>query len=96
MERFWGALLGGRIVPNTLVRRMRRAPEGPGGPGEGYAYGLGLWLRNGGALVLQGEDSGVWFFATHDPATGLTWTVAGTTSEAAWPVLHGLREALTP
>ena len=94
MERFWDALLGGRIVPDELVARMRRAPQGPGGPGEGYAYGLGLWLRDGGALVLQGEDSGVSFWSAHEPATGLTWTVAGTTADAAWPVVRALRETL--
>ncbi|MCM0639451.1 serine hydrolase domain-containing protein [Cellulomonas wangsupingiae] len=94
MEQFWDALLGGRIVPDDLVARMRRAPQGPGGPGEGYAYGLGLWLRDGGALVLQGEDSGVSFWSAHEPATGLTWTVAGTTADGAWPVVRALREAL--
>ncbi|MBO3094939.1 serine hydrolase domain-containing protein [Cellulomonas dongxiuzhuiae] len=94
MERFWGALLGGRIVPDELVARMRRAPGGDGGPADGETYGLGLWLRDSGSVTLEGEDSGVSFWSTHEPATGLTWTVAGSTSAAAWPVVRALRDAL--
>ncbi|MCC2313720.1 serine hydrolase domain-containing protein [Cellulomonas xiejunii] len=92
MERFWGALLGGRIVPDELVARMRRAPEG-GDAGDGY--GLGLWLRDDDAVTLEGMDTGVSFWSTHHPATGLTWTVAATTADAAWPVVRTLRESLT-
>ena len=91
MERFWAALLGGRIVPDELVARMRTAAEPPE---DDDAYGLGLWLRDDDAVGLEGADTGVSFWSTHEPRTGLTWTVAGTTVDAAWPVASALREAL--
>lgn len=94
MERFWAALLGGRIVPDDLVARARRVPGGGGDVPPGHRYGLGLWLPGEG-VALEGEDSGVSFLSTHDPTTGLTWTVAGTTADAARPVVRALRGALT-
>ena len=97
MERFWDALLGGRIVPDELVARMRRTPgdDATDDATDDERYGLGLWLPGtGDAVALEGHDTGVSFSSTHDPATGLTWTVAGTTAEAAWPVARALREAL--
>lgn len=92
MERFWGALLTGRIVPADVVADMR-TERGRTEDDEGY--GLGLYLPGGDAVELVGEDTGVSFYSTHDPATGLTWTVAGTTAEVAWPVARALRDALT-
>jgi len=95
VERFWGALLGGRIVPDELVERMRRVPGDAGADPDDDRYGLGLWLPGtGDAVSLEGEDTGVSFWSTHDPATGLTSTVAGTTSDAAWPVVRALRDTL--
>ncbi|SFJ59944.1 serine hydrolase [Cellulomonas sp. KH9] len=106
MERFWGALLGGRILPDELVERMRRVPadgataaEAADGTAhdddEEERYGLGLWLPGtADAVALEGQDTGVSFFSTHDPATGLTVTVAGTTADAAWPVAQALRDAV--
>lgn len=91
MERFWAALLDGRLVPAALVAALRE----PRSTGEdGSAYGLGVWLPGGTAVGLVGEDTGVSFSSRHDPATATTWTVAGTTAEAAWPVVRALREAL--
>lgn len=91
MERFWAALVGGRIVPDTLVAPMRE-PRSTGE--EGSAYGLGVWLPGGESVGVVGEDAGVSFSSRHDPATATTWTVAGTTAAAAWPVVRAVREAL--
>ncbi|WP_222928318.1 serine hydrolase domain-containing protein [Cellulomonas telluris] len=90
MEGFWSALLAGRLVPDDLVAAMRE----PRPTGDDEAYGLGLWLFDDGTVGLAGEDTGVSFASRHDPATGTTWTVAGTTAEAAWPVARAVREAL--
>ncbi|MBO9569344.1 MAG: beta-lactamase family protein [Cellulomonas iranensis] len=91
VERLWGALLSGRIVPADLVARMREVR----GDTEDGRYGLGLWLPEpDGAVSLEGQDTGVSFWSQHDPTTGLTITVAGTTADAAWPVARALREAL--
>jgi len=94
MERFWRALLGGAILPADVVARMRAVPDDDAS--ADHRYGLGLWLPGtGDAVALEGEDTGVSFWSTHEPATGLTWTVAGTTADAAWPVVRALREALS-
>ncbi len=92
MERLWAALLGGRILPADLVADARsvHAPE----TDDQYACGLGLWLPGDDVVALEGEDSGVSFWSTHEPRTGLTTTVAGTTDQAAWPVVKALRAAL--
>jgi CubicO group peptidase (beta-lactamase class C family) len=91
VERFWGALLGGRIVPAGLVAQAREVRSDT----DDGRYGLGLWLPEpDGAVSLEGQDTGVSFWSQHDPATGLTITVAGTTADAAWPVARALREAL--
>ncbi len=92
MERFWGALLGGRVVPDDVVAAMR-APRST--DDDDSSYGLGLWLPGGDAVQLVGEDAGVSFLSRHDPATATTWTVAGTTAEAAWPVVRAVRTALS-
>ncbi|QCB95397.1 class A beta-lactamase-related serine hydrolase [Cellulomonas shaoxiangyii] len=90
MERFWHALLGGRIVPDVLVARMRE----PRPTGDDESYGLGVWLLDDGTVGLAGQDTGVSFSSWCDPRTATTRTVAGTTADAAWPVARALREAL--
>jgi len=91
MHRFWRALLDGRIVPPELVEEARRPRKEAA---YGYAgYGLGLWLPDGG-VSLEGNDTGVSFRSVHLPERDLTWTVAGTTEDVAWPVARALRVAL--
>jgi hypothetical protein len=45
-------------------------------------------------VILDGYDAGVSFRSLHDPAGQLTFTVAGTTSDGAWPVARLLAERL--
>lgn len=91
MYRFWHALLDGRIVPRELVEEARRPRLEES---ESYAgYGLALWLPTGG-VSLEGEDTGVSFRSVHLPERDFTWTVAGTTSDAAWPLAQALWAAL--
>lgn len=95
MERFWDALLAGRIVPRALVTDAT-TPHATTADGR-YAYGLGLWLPPGapGVVALEGEDAGVSFWSAHRPAVPdgpaeATVTVAGTTASAAWPVVRAV------
>ena len=90
---FWRALFDGRIVPAEWVTQMTRPhsvlPEGRA------RYGLGFWLAEDGPnTILIGGDAGVSFCSNHDPTTGRTWTVAGNTSEGAWPLIRAMPEAL--
>ncbi|GCD20019.1 serine hydrolase [Cellulomonas algicola] len=99
MERFWDALLGGRILPPDLLAQAT-TPHATTHGGE-YAYGLGLWLppEAPGVVQLEGEDAGVSFWSAHRPARAgagpeATVTVAGTTARAAWPVARVVGDRL--
>lgn len=99
MERFWDALLGGRIVPPDLLAQAT-TPHAATQDGR-YAYGLGLWLppEAPGVVQLEGEDAGVSFWSAHRPARAgggpeATVTVAGTTASAAWPVARAVGDRL--
>ncbi|MEO6205397.1 MAG: serine hydrolase domain-containing protein, partial [Mycobacteriales bacterium] len=85
LASFWSALVGGRIVPESVVAEMVRPrstdPEAP------RRYGLGFWLHESSdVLWLEGYDAGVSFRSVHDPGTGLTHTVIGSTDRGAWPL----------
>ncbi|WP_041553286.1 serine hydrolase domain-containing protein [Cellulomonas fimi] len=99
MERFWDALLAGRVVPPALVAEAT-TPHATTADGA-YAYGLGLWLPPWapGVVQLEGEDAGVSFWSAHRAAVPggapeVTATVAGTTAGAAWPVERAVRTVL--
>ena len=92
VHRFWTALYHGRIVPRETVAEMTR-PRGR--TPDGRRYGLGFWLDpTGPEVVLEGYDAGVSFRTRYDPVTTTTWTVAGNTSDGAWPVARALAEHL--
>ncbi len=93
MNRFWDSLFAGRIVPDEWVGEMTQphseAPE------EEARYGLGFWLAESGPIVrLVGADAGVSFTSSHDPTTGMTWTVISNTSDGAWPLVRHFQENL--
>lgn len=99
MERFWDALLGGRILPPDLLAEAT-TPHATTADGA-YAYGLGLWLppEAPGVVQLEGEDAGVSFWSAHRPSgvagrPEATVTVAGTTASAAWPVARAVGDRL--
>jgi CubicO group peptidase (beta-lactamase class C family) len=93
VQRLWVALLAGRIVaPQTVTEMVRPRSDVPE---EGLRHGLGVWLHpSGDAVITAGQDAGVSFYSLHDPVSGLTLTVIGTTAQAAWPVARALREQL--
>ena len=78
VRTLWLAVLGGRILPEPLVRRMT-APT-IAATADALGYGLGVWLHASGVLELHGYDAGVAIRSMHDPRTGTTWTVASNVS----------------
>ncbi|MDJ0790979.1 MAG: serine hydrolase domain-containing protein [Acidimicrobiia bacterium] len=90
---FWRALFDGRIVPTEWVIEMTRPHSVI--PAGSDRYGLGFWLAEDSPnTILIGGDTGVSFCSNHDPTTGTTWTVAGNTTEGAWPLIRMMPEAL--
>ena len=78
---FWRALFAGSIVgEETLAEMLRdRSPTAR----EDRGYGLGFWLPlDGGAVRLEGGDTGVRFASVHDPDRLLTWTLLSNTDQA--------------
>ena len=93
VSRFWAALLAGRIVPAATVAEMIR-PRSPL-PSMAVRYGLGFWLRDvAGRVQMEGGDAGVSFRSIHDRSSSTTYTVIGTTADAAWPITKALNEQL--
>lgn len=93
LSAFWKALFAGRIVPPSLVAKMTR-PRSTSLDGTGR-YGLGFWLHKSTDTVwLEGYDAGVSFRSVHEPASGLTHTVIGTTDAGAWPLSRLLNAEL--
>jgi CubicO group peptidase (beta-lactamase class C family) len=93
LRTFWTAFLAGRIVASEQVREMVRPRSDV--PDEGMRYGLGFWLApEGDAVHLVGGDAGVSFRSAHDPATDVTWSVLGNSSNGAWPVARAVMEVL--
>jgi CubicO group peptidase (beta-lactamase class C family) len=89
VRRFWTALFEGLIVSRATVEAVMR-PRSEVSE-QGFAYGLGLWLRpERGTALLEGADVGVSFRSEHDPASGRTWTVASNTGDGAWPIARAL------
>lgn len=88
----WRSLFAGRIIsPDTVESMVRPRTTRPDGSG----YGLGVWLPKPGFVRLSGMDAGASFCSWHAPASGLTWSVLGTTSDAAWPVVDLLNATLS-
>ncbi|ALG05865.1 serine hydrolase domain-containing protein [Kibdelosporangium phytohabitans] len=89
---FWPALFEGAIVPIDRVATMTRSRSEYD---EKLHYGLGFWLPVGtGNVMLEGYDAGVSFRSTHQPESGLTYTVVANDSEGAWPITRRLSELL--
>ncbi len=93
MHTFWESLFTGRIVSTDRVGEMTRPHSDA--PEEEARYGLGFWLAETGPIVrLVGADAGVSFTSSHDPTSGMTWTVVSNTSDGAWPIVRQLQQTL--
>jgi len=92
-DRFWTALFAGAILPAAVVDDMVRAHQHA--PAQSLDYGLGFWLRPDRATaMLEGCDAGVSFRSAHDRTSGLTYTVAGNTTDGAWPLVRLLDDVV--
>lgn len=92
LDAFWRGLLGGRILPASLVEAMTERVTSDAEDGDGY--GRGLWLTDG-LLMMLGGDHGITANSSHDPATGVTVTLLS--NEQDIPVMkrvNGLRAAI--
>jgi CubicO group peptidase (beta-lactamase class C family) len=97
LDRFWRALVGGRLLTRETTATMlaTHATPGPDQPTEGYGYGV--WIADSGderRYVVVGEDPGASMVSWIEPATGLVLTVLGNTDSAAWPMHAALRAAM--
>jgi len=92
VHSLWSALFDGQIVSRASVAAMVRPRSDV--PSASMRYGLGFWLYDSGAVMLEGYDAGVSFRCVHDPASQLTHTVVANTSDGAWPLTRHLEEFL--
>lgn len=69
VEKFWMALLGGKLINVDFVNRMI-SPQVPNG-----AYGYGVWLLNGKIPSFQGCDPGANFITSYDLEKQLIITI---------------------
>jgi CubicO group peptidase (beta-lactamase class C family) len=77
---FWRALSAGAIVRDETLAEMLRERSVPR---DDRGYGLGFWLPSGGGAVrLEGGDTGVRFATVHDPERLVTWTLLSNTDVA--------------
>jgi len=93
IARFWTALLDGRVVPSEWVAEMIR-PQSTRPPNT-RAYGLGFWLAPArDAIHMEGNDPGISFRSSFEPATGLLYTVISNTTSGAWPIVRAIEATL--
>lgn len=89
MMRFWGALLDGRIVPQTMVDRMTtpntRATVDV--LDEHESYGLGFWIGvDRSTVLLNGCDAGVSARTGYNRALGLRFCLLANNADDVWPL----------
>jgi CubicO group peptidase (beta-lactamase class C family) len=98
LAALWDALLGHRLVGEATLARMltphwRTDPERDDGH-----YGYGIWIRQRGdrpaAYTMVGEDPGVAFSSTLDPASGVLCGLFGNTVDATWGMLGAIAPIL--
>jgi D-alanyl-D-alanine carboxypeptidase len=71
LDRFSGALLGGRLLSQTELAKMKRGTEAPENPMGVSVYGLGLTkLRLSCGVTLYGNMGGLAGYTTWMQATG--------------------------
>ena len=90
LDRFWTALLDGRIVDATTVELMT-TPRSV--HDDTTSYGLGFWLSPDGDHVwLEGMDAGVSMQTGVRRSTGERYSVLANTSSGAWPIVRAVTD----
>ncbi len=93
LDRFWRALVGGRLLGESLLRAML-TPQVP--VAEGQSYGFGIHIREdphpSGLLRYEahGFDPGVNAYAVHYPALDVNAIVLSNLDQGATGVFHAL------
>lgn len=89
LAKFWKALFGGVIV-NDKTRETLIEPI-TSETGEGMRYARGFWRgKNNDDVILSGGDAGISAYTSHNPATGVTWTILSNTTSGAWDLLSAV------
>lgn len=82
--RFWQALLDGRLLPANLVADMWTVHA----QDDGAQYGLGFWLRDGGAAVeFMGSDPGVSFLTRLERSSGRIAVLVSNYGDNVWKLM---------
>lgn len=84
VDRFWTALLGGKLISADLLVQMISLQSS----GGSKHYGYGVWLRkaNGGTLTpyIQGQDPGVSFISSYDTVNNVEITAVSNKGDDVW------------
>jgi CubicO group peptidase (beta-lactamase class C family) len=91
VDRFWSALLEGRLLsPATVADALTARTDDAS---NGMGSGLGFWLhRDREAAELHGFDPGVGFVSVVDRDAAWAFTVIVNTSRGSWPMRERLLE----
>lgn len=95
-QRFWNALLGGRLLGTELLGEMLR-PQAASHPLPGRHYGLGVWLRTSPlprAALAIGSDPGADMVSACFLDRSLVLTVLSNESDGAWKLYKQAVELL--
>jgi len=86
VEKFWDNLLGGKLLPDHLLKEMLSLQSHSG---DDY-YGYGIWLEKteGGTLEpwFQGCDPGVSFISSYNRNQKLNITIISNTGNNVWEI----------
>ena len=87
LERFWTALMAGRLLPRPKAREML-SPQVP----DGW-YGYGVWLKEQADMddylpFIQGNQPGVSFISSYDKHKNRSITLMSNFESDVW-TLHG-------
>ncbi|MEM8706877.1 MAG: serine hydrolase domain-containing protein [Actinomycetota bacterium] len=90
LDRFWTAVLDGRVVSADAITMMTNPRSADN---ETTSYGLGFWLSATGDHVwLEGMDAGVSMQTGVRRSTGERYSVLANTSAGAWPLVKRITD----
>lgn len=84
VDKFWQALLSGKLVSQATLSEMFAVQSSDGDDD----YGFGVWLKKVGESAhhpyIQGEDPGVSFISTYDPQRGRRVHIVSNQGDDVW------------